>query len=64
MESMNARPARRRIAVRIAAVAITGSFLIAMPGCDGESETRLDPQQERNIRPGQREEGTPRSEEN
>ena len=31
-------------------------------GCDSEPE--IDPEQERNIRPGQRQEGSPRDEEN
>ena len=45
-------------------VAIAGVVLIVAPACDSESQTRLDPNQERNIQPGQREEGEPRSEEN
>lgn len=37
-------------------------FLVAPMSCNSEPE--LDPQQERNIRPGQRQEGSPRDEEN
>lgn len=61
---MNDTQAPRRMPARRVLAAIAGAVLIVAPACDGESETRLDPQQERNIQPGQREEGTPRSEEN
>lgn len=64
MEQTKARPVRRCTALRIAGFAVGALLLIGTPGCDGESQTKLDPQQERNIRPGLREEGTPRSEEN
>jgi hypothetical protein len=53
------QPARRR-AARLAAVA--GLLVIGLSGCD--SEPQFDPEQERNIRPGQLPEGTPRDEEN
>lgn len=53
-------PSRRRLPVRVAAVAAL--LMIGVSGCN--SEPQIDPEQERNIRPGQRPEGTPRDEEN
>lgn len=47
---------------RARAVAIVGSCMLLLTGC--ESETQIDPQQETNIQPGLRPEGSPRDEEN
>lgn len=44
-------------------LALLSVFVLSLlPACDTEPE--IDPQQERNIQPGQRPEGTPRDEEN
>lgn len=51
----------RRRAGRIAAATMTAAVLMAGAACD--SEPRIDPERERNIRPGQRPEGSPRDEE-
>lgn len=60
---MESTPAlgRERVQKRLS-IAILAAFLLSgLSGCNSEPE--IDPEQERNIRPGQRQEGSPRSEE-
>lgn len=40
------------------------AFFVAVGFAACNSEPQIDPEQERNIRPGQRQEGSPRDEEN
>lgn len=53
---------RRHVGKRLSIAMLAAFLLIGLSGCN--SEPQIDPEQERNIRPGQRQEGSPRSEEN